>query len=284
MHIYNELKGVDYEIIVVNDHKTNIVEIPQLLAENITCYNNPKSGVASARNYGAKLAKGIWLLFLDDDMILFRKNINSYSSYFGNKDNICVNIDWEYPPEVIEDIKKNAFGRFLIQYGFTTLRGWNNYPNWPIDSSIEVSSVASPNLLIKKSDFVDSGGYDENFPFAGFEDYAFSKRLESKKFKMFVDTSSIMYHNEEDRLEMNSWLLRKERGGVTRKIAVEYGFGEIEINYNPLKKIVYSCNPVLIPILKFLVKCISRFGILDPISFACYKMLLGIYIYKGYNK
>ncbi len=283
-HLQTELTGLDYEVIIINDSKINNVTLSEKVPYYIKFFNNPKSGVASARNYGAQLAKGEWLLFLDDDMIIFKENIDSYLKYCDVKEKFCVNIEWVYPPEVIEDIKKKSFGRFLIKYGFTTMRGWNNNSDWDINSSILVDSIASANLFIKKEYFFQTGGYDEKFPFAGFEDYTFSKLLKSHQFKMYVDTTSLMFHNEEDRLTVNDWFIRKERGGETRKIAVNKGNKELRIKHNLIKKMLYSINPIFIFLLKNIVSITDNYKILDKFSFSCYKLLLGIYIYRGYNK
>lgn len=277
------IKNFDAEIIIVNDSKSSV---PQILADNNTVklINNNKKGVASARNLGVSVANGEWILFLDDDMLLYQENIQSYLAYTNNLEKICVNIEWEYPPELIIEIQKNAFGRFLIEHGFTSMRGWNNYPKWEKNSSVLVDSVASPNLFLNKKFFLETGGYDESFPFAGFEDYAFSKRLARHNFKMFVDTTSLMYHNEEDRVNSPDWYKRKERGGETRKIAVKNGFKEVEIKHNLYKKIFYGLSPLTQPILQFTVFFTSSYKVMDSFSFFCYKLLLGISTFKGYNK
>ena len=281
---YEATKNIAAEIIVVNDSKTGDVIIEKKHSDRVTAFNNPKSGVASARNYGASLAKGKWLLFLDDDMLMNQNNIHSYLKYVSRKDKFCVNIEWIYPSELIKQIEQTAFGRFLIKYGFTTMRGWSNYPDWATNSTVEVKSIASPNLFLNKEYFFETNGYDENFPFAGFEDYAFSKRLEKHNFKMYVDTTSIMYHNEADRVEPEAWFKRKERGGETRRVAVIQGFGEIKIKHNVVKKLFYFCTPVIEPFVKLVLFFSSPFKITDIISFTCYKALLGIAIDKGYNK
>lgn len=275
---------INYEIIIVNDDKKNDIKL-DTNGKKIKVVNNKKKGVAAARNYGASLANGDWLLFLDDDMILFKENIKSYLSFI-NKSNekICVNIEWTAPPDVITKIKKNSFGRFLIKYGFTSMRGWNNNPEWEVNSKIVVNSIASPNLFINKKHFFETSGYDEYFPYAGFEDYAFCKRLQKFNFIMYVCTTSMMYHNEEDRLNPKDWYLRKERGAETQKIAIEQGFSEIAINYSYVKKLFYFLNPVISPILKFILMFSSKSIIFDNISSYIYKLLLGISIYKGYTK
>ena len=72
---YAELKGSAYEIIVINDSKTNIVAVPGEWRSNITVVNNPKQGVASARNLGASLARSEYIIFADDDMIINRNAV-----------------------------------------------------------------------------------------------------------------------------------------------------------------------------------------------------------------
>lgn len=278
------IANLDYEVIVINDSKTQNIYLEDGFPNNLIVINNPKSGVASARNLGAKMAKNEWLLFLDDDMLIFKENIGSYLKYTNILNKICVNIEWIYPPEITNKITKTSFGRFLIKYGFTTMRGWSNYPDWSEKSSIRVTSMSSPNLFINKNHFFETGGYDENFPFAGFEDYAFLKRLESHNFTMYIDTTSLMYHNEADRLKPKEWFERKVRGGVTRRIAFEQGFGDMEIKKSYSKKIIYFFSPAL----EYFFKCILVFSSasqkMDFISFKCYKMQLGISIYKGYTK
>jgi GT2 family glycosyltransferase len=226
----------------------------------------------------------IGVLFLDDDMIIFKENINSYLKYIPASDKIAVNIEWIYPPAEIDRIKKNAFGRFLIKYGFTTMRGWNGNPDWAIKSVIPSDFITSPNLFINKKHFIETGGYNENFPFAGFEDYAFCEQLKNHQFKMYIDTTSMMYHNEVDRLQPKDWFKRKERGGETRRIAVNQGLGEIEIKHNLLKKIIYLLAPLTEPFIRFILWLTARFQLMDKLSFFCYKALLGISIYKGYTK
>jgi glycosyltransferase involved in cell wall biosynthesis len=277
------IEGFDVEVIIVNDSKDNDVKLIKH-SEKVVVVNNIKSGVASARNFGAGKATSDWLLFLDDDMIIFKENINSYLKHTLTSDKIVVNIEWIYPPLVIDRIKKNAFGRFLISHGFTTMRGWNNNADWEVNSVIPSNFITSPNLFVNKKYFIEAGGYNENFPFAGFEDYDFSERLKKQQFKMYIDTTSIMYHNEEDRLNPKEWYKRKERGGETRRVAKEQGFSEIELKHSLPKKIIYSFTPVIEPLFKFTLLLSSPFKFMDWISFFCYKGLIGISTFKGYTK
>ncbi len=283
--VLDALKDIRAEIIVINDFKKGAPDISGFGAsDRLVMYNNPKSGVASARNFGAQMAKGEWLLFLDDDMLINRKNIDAYLNYKIKSGKICVNLEWEYPPDVIQKISATAFGRFLTRYGFTSMRGWNNYPDWPENTSVPVDFITSPNLFVKRAHFLETGGYDENFPFAGFEDYAFSEKLKKLGFSFYIDTTSMMYHNEADRLEPADWYKRKERGGKTRRVAVERGLKELEIKHSLEKKTFYFFWPLIEPLLKLILFLTSAFRFLDRFSFLAYKMRLGIAIYKGYTR
>lgn len=272
-----------FEIIVVNDSKTNEIQIPDELKDKAKIINNPKSGVASARNLGVSMSKGNWLLFLDDDMVMNRNNVNTYLNYCDRNDKFCVNIEWVYPPEITAVLSYGAFGRFLVKYGFTTMRGWNNYPDWNSNASISVNSVASPNLFMSKTSFLSTKGYDENFPYAGFEDYVFSERLKENGFKMYVDTRSCMFHNESDRLDQEAWFARKKRDGETRKIAVKLGFDSIQLKYGILKNSFYATQSIWLPVVKSVLFFTTPFKLFDLISFKCFKLRLGMAIYKGYT-
>lgn len=281
----SELNEFNIEIIIINDNKNNPINqniFPQY--DKLFIYENPNKGVASARNYGALKATNEWLIFMDDDMQIFKNNLFSFRNHCYSMGKNCVNIEWEYPPDVMAKIRKDSFGRFLEKYGFTSMRGWNNFSNWPKNSIVNVKSIASANLLIRKIDFLETGGYDEKFPHAGFEDYVFSENLKKNGFNMFVDTTSIMYHNEEDRLILKQWLERKERDGETRKVSVELGFSEVKIHYSLIKKIIYSQHKLYLPFLSAITNIISGLEMFDYFSFNVYKFMLGTYIYKGYTK
>lgn len=57
------------QIIVVDDNSQDeTLQMGPALFPAITFVKNPKSGVCSARNFGARQSKGTWLCFLDNDV------------------------------------------------------------------------------------------------------------------------------------------------------------------------------------------------------------------------
>jgi GT2 family glycosyltransferase len=282
---YAALKGLDHEIIVINDSKTNRVEIPAEWQDTISVFSNPKQGVASARNLGASLAKSENLLFIDDDMIINRMAVERAIGFLKDSKNVCLNIDWVYPPELESKLETYQFGRYLEHYGFTTLRGWLGKDfEWKKDQMIKVGAAASYFLAMSKASFGKSGGYDENFPFAGFEDHDFAVRLERQGINAFLDTGVMVWHNEEDRVQLAGWMQRKYRGGQTQQIAVQMGHKELGINYNNLKGKLYFIISKTEFMFTAALKIIPNIKVFDPLYFRIVNILLGTNLYKGYTK
>ena len=70
------LNGVVAEVIVINDSKTsNLVLLKDF--DFAIVVDNPGQGVASARNFGASLAKSDLLWFIDDDMWIEKNLFNN---------------------------------------------------------------------------------------------------------------------------------------------------------------------------------------------------------------
>jgi glycosyltransferase involved in cell wall biosynthesis len=151
---YRELKGLDYEIIVINDSKTNIVQIAYEWEDKVYVINNTKQGVASARNLGATIAKAELLIFVDDDVIINRKAVERAIEYLGKNKNVSLNVDWVYPPELRKKLNTYQFGRYLEHFGFTTLRGWIGPDfDWHENTVVKSKGIASYFLAISKESF-----------------------------------------------------------------------------------------------------------------------------------
>lgn len=283
VEVLKAVENIQAEIIVVNDSKTSQPLIP---TNNgiIRLINNPKNGVASARNLGARTAISDILLFMDDDMLISEENILDGLKLQHEFSNACININWIYQEELLKKIDKTQFGRFLIKYGFTSLKGWYNDDSWSDDSIFESSGITSQFLLVPKKVFVEVGGYDETFPHAGAEDTDFGKRLAKAGIKFYIDPSCIAFHNETDRIEIKPWLERKKRGGETRKIAVKKGHIELEIKHNIFKSSIYKLITPLKGGLLLLQKLVPNYIFFDVIYFKITKILLGIYSFDGYRK
>ena len=274
------VKNFHVEIIVVNDSKTSQPIIPE--NTGIRLINNIKYGVASARNYGASIASSSFLLFIDDDILITRKSIELVFEFIEKHPNDCLNIEWDYPICLYKKMETLSFGRFLIKNGFTSQHGWAKDWHWEENVMFKIPLAASFFLLISKDIFNSVNGYNESFPFAGFEDYDFPKRLRKKGVEMYLDTSTIIYHNEEQKTNLRNWMQRN--GAYTLKIGVEMGYCEKTIHYIFYKKLIYNLSNNFYTIFIKIGELLPNAKLFDSFNFKFFNFLLGLSIYKGYNK
>ncbi len=282
-HACQALSNHDYEVIVVNDSALTI-DVKMRNSEKILIHRNAGKGVAAARNYGANKARGEWLLFLDDDMLIQEHNITTVLAVAcGKTKDACFNINWKYPDAVLNQILKTPFGRFLNHYGFTSFKGWNKNSAWDDEKVFETTSLTSQFLFIKKDVFIKLGGYNEDFPLAGFEDYAFAESLRKEGVQILVIPFTMAYHNEVDRTTVRPWLERRKRGGKTRKVAVNLGYEELELDYLPWKRLVYQAIYQSRELFIFLLSVFPSNSLLDHLYFLIVNALYGAYSYIGYR-
>lgn len=282
--VLKAIEGMNIEFIVVNDSKNSVVLLSNTEKNKIILLNNPKQGVASARNLGVHYATSDKLLFIDDDIIISQQNIIKLIECLNtiSIDNACINVNWVYPPKLNITLGKSPFGRFLIKHGFTSMKGWSNFAAWDDNRIFEISGLASYFLLITKENFERIGKYDEDFPYAGFEDQDFSGRA-TKEIKVYCDPLNIVWHNEADRVDIEPWMNRKERDAVTRKIGVLKGRVNYTIKYRWWKKTAYSFLTMTQPMLLYILRHFPNIKLLDGLYFKLVKICLGTTIYKGYN-
>lgn len=276
-------KHFSVEFILINDGDKEIV-LPALLKANFKIYKNEKSGVASARNLGARMATHDHLIFMDDDMWMQEDNLDNLRQAIALHPDSCINLNWIYPPELSEQIRQQKFGRYLAHYGFTSLKGWSKGLSWSDDEIFETEGITSQFLYMPKSVFSSVGGYNENFPHAGFEDYDFAVRLKKSGVKSYLSPKSFLFHNEADRVDAKNWLARKRRGGETRKYAVVFGYKHLELHYNLIKTIIYRVCIICYPVLFFTERLIPNKPLFDKLYFRLINLLLGAHSFEGYHK
>lgn len=284
-HLERSIGTYEIEVIVVNDGNGDLSDLESVFPR-VKVMKNPHSGVASARNAGAKASSASVLFFLDDDIWATDQVIERILFWHAKEPGLALNLNWTYPEQLREKIHGTAFGRYLEYFGFTSLKGWNRSNRWSDREFFETNGITSQNLSIRRSTFFEAGGYNESFPHAGFEDYEFSQRLVSLGVRICIDPTIMMYHNEEDRLQLSAWLERKKRGGETRAVASALGHAELTLTYPILKsftlKLVARLRGVLVS-----VACnawVDRSSSLDFLTFRIINLLLAASIFEGYQK
>jgi GT2 family glycosyltransferase len=276
--------GTDMEIIIVNDSKTHEVDLG-FSDPSITILKNKKSGVASARNLGVDHAKNEKLIFMDDDMIVNEEAISYIDKFLEENPQSCININWVYPNELQQKIQKKKFGRYLLKNGHADLKGWMNKEEWKDHDIFGIPVIASAILGIRKSSVRKINGYDEKFPFAGFEDHDFATRLNQAGITGYLNTRLLVYHNEEDRVEMKSWLERRMRNAETKAIGVsQLGYTSQALVYSTIKKMLFPLIYFFRLVVFGMLYLVPNTPAFDRLYALLFNPILGAYIYRGYIK
>ena len=200
-HTYNCLKSIgnlkdkaSFEVLVIDDCSTDDTE---KLIQNISgiTYKKQKQngGFIESCNTGAKLAKGQYLMFLNNDTVVHNNWLDSLIEVFSrNSDAGLVGSKLIYPNNQLQEaggiIFSDASG---WNYGRTDDQGKPEY-----NHVREVDYCSGASILIKKSIFEDLGYFDERYKPAYYEDtdLAFSIRNIGKK--VYYQPASVVTHFE----------------------------------------------------------------------------------------
>ncbi|MCE7993718.1 MAG: glycosyltransferase [Roseivirga sp.] len=173
------------EIILVDNHSDIPVRIPDQYADSelsIKVYLCEKPGPASARNLGAKRAKGKWLLFVDSDCIPTESMVAGYL----DMDNSAIGFQG-----FVGALGKDYVSRYYESQQI------HQPPLKESSQGIEEPKyLVTANILVLKEAFESIEGFDESYPFAG-EDVDFGTRL-SRVGKLDYARKSVVLHNFDD--------------------------------------------------------------------------------------
>ncbi|KHJ36985.1 putative glycosyltransferase EpsJ [Pedobacter glucosidilyticus] len=149
-------KNVNYEIIIINDGSDDpytVNKIKSLKTDKHLIIDQPNSGLAYSRNIGISKARGKFILPLDADNKITPEYIHSALKIFKNSDVDIVHANPIFFGD--NDIKRRYISApFKIESFFLT-------------NSIDACAI------FKKELWEKIGGYDENMPNQGHEDWEF---------------------------------------------------------------------------------------------------------------
>ncbi|MFP2239729.1 glycosyltransferase family 2 protein [Pseudescherichia vulneris] len=144
------------EIIVIDDGSTdNPLEIlsSYITDEVISYHYKVNGGAADAKNYGANIAKGEYVIFLDSDDYL----VNSFELVSFIKNNIKAKYDFFYSQSVI--IKKNSLTlEDFISDDFSNAMSIYNYA-----ISFPLNYPGKPTYIFRRERFLGVEGFTTSF-------------------------------------------------------------------------------------------------------------------------
>lgn len=177
-----QVDSPNYEIIVTDDSRSGISKrMVEREFPDVSWGKGKQNGPAGNRNAGVSRATGEWIVFIDDDCIADKRYISAYY---------------------------NA----ILQNPETVLFEGKIYPDRPRRTWAECCPENSnggmfwtSNLCVRKSTFLEIGGFDERFRVA-YEDIDFAYRIKSKRFKSrFIKNASVCHPWRTLKNEGNNW-------------------------------------------------------------------------------
>jgi GT2 family glycosyltransferase len=216
------LLAVDYppdrcEVIVVDDGSGDrtgsvVAELQKTTRSSLVYASQPNSGASTARNHGARLATGEILIFVDDDIVVEPSHVHDHLTTRTAHGDALVNGHWEFPTDFADVLAASPFGRFRLE-----VERWvkDRIPKTHLDDGCESpSAVTACNLGIRRELFWELGGFDETFPYAGYEDQEFSYRAVEAGCLLVYDQRIRLLHNDQ-RLTFAQFCQRQQRGAGT---------------------------------------------------------------------
>ena len=198
------------EIIVVDNNSTDksVSHIKQDFPTVILLENKYNEGYAGGCNRGAEIAKGKYLIFLNNDTIQDKKWIEPLVDRLEN-DNVIAAVQ----PKILNYFQRNLFdyaggcGGMMDFLVFPFARGrifneqeidTNQY-----DEPMSIFWSSGTAFIIRKTAYIEAGKFDELF-FAHMEEIDLCWRLHLLGYDVWSEPKSIVYHKNAVTLPMYS--------------------------------------------------------------------------------
>lgn len=212
--IYNRQQGnYSFEIIIIDNASSDgtVQHLKFHFPQVRIIENNLNKGYGQANNLGFKHARGNYIVILNPDTIVEEFWLEKLINPLVDSKNIITT------PKILKlDGKINVCGLILHFTGLGFTRGLNlNKDNF--NDYEEVNGVSGCCFAIRKDDYCELGGFDENF-FLYMEDVDLSWRAHLLNFRIMYVPDSIIMHDYNLKVPSNKiYVLEKNRYIILRK-------------------------------------------------------------------
>jgi cellulose synthase/poly-beta-1,6-N-acetylglucosamine synthase-like glycosyltransferase len=234
--LLRQTPGRTAEIIVVNDGSIDNTAVVVEQYSGVRLISQVNSGPATARNRGALEARGMIILFTDDDCVPTAEWLDAMLAPFDD-------------PEVVgakgayRTRQKSLVARFVqIEYE-------DRYRRMADLDCIDFVDTYS--AAFRRDRFLEMTGYDTSFPVACAEDIELSYRMSARGWKMKFAPRAIVYHTHPDTLWR--YLKKKYKFAFWRVLALRKNPGKaVKDSHTPqIMKLQLLLAPALLLALVF---------------------------------
>jgi len=185
----------NYELIVV-DCLTKGIEkfIKEKYCSNIKLVHlDYDVGPAESHNIGAKVARGKYIVFLDNDVEVHPLWLKELVSVIeAAQKNVAA-----AQSKILltkEPCKFDCAGGYIDRFGFSFQRGWLEVDKGQYDKIAEVFYAKGASMIVNKETFRKIGGFDDSF-FLYYDETDFCWRLLLSGYRVLYVPKSIVFHN-----------------------------------------------------------------------------------------
>lgn len=193
---FSKLSKKNIEVIIVDDGSTDNTKkiVKQFTGRlNIQYFFQTNKGPSAARNLAIKNSKGKIVLIINDDTILTKDMVKEHVKFHKRfiKDSCAVlgYIEWD------KSTKPTPFMKWLQQKGplfaYHTIKGIKT--SWGF--------AYTCNISYKRDFLLQNGLFDEDFPYAAWEDIELAYRLNQKGLVLYYNKKAIGYHDHSTTLQ-----------------------------------------------------------------------------------
>jgi GT2 family glycosyltransferase len=210
-----------FEVVVVDDGSGDDTgKVVAAAGGNVRVLVQPSNaGPAAARNRGIASAQARLVVFLDDDIAaapdLLTNHLRMHNERGDERLGVLGRVDWDPSLEVTPFM--HWLDRSGLQFGYET---WLR--EGPVDPPY--AAFYTCNVSLQRSLLVSSGGFDERFPYAAFEDMELAFRLTSLGFHLDYRPKAQAFHTRA--MDLRGFCSRMQRVGesaeLMRKAAPEF--------------------------------------------------------------
>jgi GT2 family glycosyltransferase len=225
--------------LVVNDGSTDDTAEVVARYPKVRLINQSNAGPAAARNRGALEARGMILLFTDDDCVPLPGWLNAMIEPFEDRDVVGVK-------GVYRTCQTQLVARFVQVEYEDKYRLMSDVP--------EIDFIDTYSAGFRRERFLEMNGYDTSFPVACAEDVELSYRMSERGWSMKFVPKAAVYHTHPNTLQ--AYLKKKYKFAFWRVMA---------LRKNPNKVIRDSHTPQLMKLQLLLPLALLLAAIFDTL-------------------